>query len=331
MVYIGFFYVSLYKWDWAERRFSRSEVPLNIGKLLHNIWYSLLGAVQFSVFWELAFIYGWRFGKIDYVSDYQILDSAGSLIWFVLGCFYVPVYRIGHFYFTHRFSHIHSLYRFVHSLHHRNTDDIEPFSGLCMHPIEHLYYISCVGVSLFIWKHPFLMLWNAVHLLISPAAAHSGWEDAMQSDVFHFIHHAKFECNYGTVGVPFDSWFGTFRDTIGNIVATSTRTDEYKLVFRNLFPKVENMIYNMFAASIYLVYFGHFTGWLILFEPKLVAFYVSVLPILMAFILNYAVGNQKPLIWPFHKEPFHVFWFHVLVAVCVSVVPIYVLVISVIG
>ena len=33
-----------------------------------------------------------------------------------------------------------------------------------------------------------------MHLLLSPAASHSGWEDHMQSDQFHYIHHAKFEC-----------------------------------------------------------------------------------------------------------------------------------------
>ena len=38
---------------------------------------------------------------------------------------------------AHRLLHISALYRFVHSLHHRNID-IEPFSGLSMHPVEHL-------------------------------------------------------------------------------------------------------------------------------------------------------------------------------------------------
>ena len=42
-----------------------------------------------------------------------------------------------------RFVHISALYKYIHSLHHRNTD-IEPFSGLCMHPVEHLYYYRVV-------------------------------------------------------------------------------------------------------------------------------------------------------------------------------------------
>ena len=33
----------------------------------------------------------------------------------------------------------------------------------------------------------------------------------MQSDQFHYLHHAKFECNYGSASFPLDALFGTFR------------------------------------------------------------------------------------------------------------------------
>ena len=122
-------------------------------------------------------------------------------------------FREVHFYFAHRFIHIRALYKYVHSLHHRNTD-IEPFSGLCMHPIEHLYYYSCVGPSLVFKMSPFHTMWHLIHLLISPAASHSGWENCMQADQFHYLHHRKFECNYGTSGEPLDRWFGTYRGSM---------------------------------------------------------------------------------------------------------------------
>ena len=44
-------------------------------------------------------------------------------------------------------SHLRFMYKYVHSVHHRNTD-IEPFAGLSMHPVEHLYYFSCAGLIL---------------------------------------------------------------------------------------------------------------------------------------------------------------------------------------
>ena len=47
------------------------------------------------------------------------------------------------------FIPIKAVYKYVHSLHHRNTD-IEPFAGLSMHPVEHLYYYRLVNfVDLF--------------------------------------------------------------------------------------------------------------------------------------------------------------------------------------
>ena len=85
------------------------------------------------------------------------------------------------------------MYKYIHSIHHRNTD-IEPFAGLSMHPVEHLYYYSCVGPSFILFTSPFAFKWNAIHLLISPAASHSGWEDHIQSDQYHYLHHRYISC-----------------------------------------------------------------------------------------------------------------------------------------
>jgi len=63
------------------------------------------------------------------------------------------------------------MYKKVHSLHHRNTN-IGPWSGLSMHPIEHLLFFSSI----------------------------------LQ------MHHRYFECNYGTLEVPWDRVFGSYHD-----------------------------------------------------------------------------------------------------------------------
>ena len=62
-----------------------------------------------------------------------------------------------------------------------------------MHPIEHLYYYACVLPSLVFYCSPFAFLWNGVHLLLSPGASHSGFEDHFQADAFHYMHHRYFE------------------------------------------------------------------------------------------------------------------------------------------
>ena len=55
-----------------------------------------------------------------------------------------------HFYWTHRWTHWKPLYKIAHYLHHRNVN-IGPWSGLSMHPIEHLIYFSGVLVH---WGDP---------------------------------------------------------------------------------------------------------------------------------------------------------------------------------
>ena len=79
----------------------------------------------------------WATGVVPYASDAEVLGSRHLLAWNVFWVMVVPLWRDLHFYVAHRFVHIRAIYRFVHSLHHRNADP-EPFSGMTMHPIEHL-------------------------------------------------------------------------------------------------------------------------------------------------------------------------------------------------
>ena len=48
------------------------------------------------------------------------------------------------------------------------------------------------------------------HAALSPAQSHTGFEDHSGGDHFHYLHHAKLECNYGAQHIPLDLAFGTF-------------------------------------------------------------------------------------------------------------------------
>jgi len=88
-----------------------------------------------------------------------------------------------------------------------------------MHPVEHIYYFACVLPSLVLYCSPFAFVWNGVHLLLSPAASHSGYEDHSQSDLFHYLHHYYFECNYAGSDAAFmDKAFGTFKASFKNLL-----------------------------------------------------------------------------------------------------------------
>ncbi len=212
--YTGFWHVSLHILNFANRSYIPNR-PYNLTKLFHNMFWTLSGVFIWTIF-ENIFCYLWATNRLIY--------NANSINFF-LGLFGVPLWRSWHFYFAHRFLHFGPLYNQVHSLHHRNTD-IEPFSGLCMHPVEHLYYYSCILPSLFFICSPFAFLWNGVHLLLSPAASHSGWEDHFQSDTFHYLHHRYFECNYaGTDAAFMDIIFGTFKESINEKEIVNPRDD----------------------------------------------------------------------------------------------------------
>lgn len=207
--YFSFWHVTLYWLQMANRPFIVNRI-YNIDKVFHNIFWTTSGIAIWTVF-ENVFVYLWATGRLSYISDIQSISTSWGAAAFLAALMGVPVWRSMHFYFAHRFLHYTDLYKQVHSLHHRNTD-IEPFSGLCMHPVEHLYYFACILPSLVFYCSPFAFVWNGVHLLLSPAASHSGYEDHFQSDMFHYLHHRYFECNYaGTDAAFMDIAFGTFK------------------------------------------------------------------------------------------------------------------------
>ena len=80
-----------------------------------------------------------------------------------------------------------------------------------MHPVEHTLYFSCALLPLFFKMHPSLFLFNLFHAAISPMAGHDGLSGEVGGGGYgHYLHHAHFEVNYGTVKVPLDRLFGSW-------------------------------------------------------------------------------------------------------------------------
>ena len=105
------------------------------------------------------------------------------------------------------------LYRYVHSLHHKSYNP-GPWAGLCMHPVEHFLYYTCATLPpLLLSLHPLHFLYTKFHADIAPIGGHDGMDEPAGHADFHYLHHAKFECNYG---VPFpvnlDKLCGTWAD-----------------------------------------------------------------------------------------------------------------------
>ena len=128
---------------------------------------------------------------------------------------------VAHFYFIHRLLHVRWLYNHAHYLHHHNVNT-GPFSGLSMHPVEHVFYFSMVVLWWVVPADPFIVILTGMANAVPTAMTHSGFEryeigrregrTVSGSDYFHHLHHRYFECNYGLRPVPFDKLFGTFHD-----------------------------------------------------------------------------------------------------------------------
>lgn len=347
--YYGWWHVTLYFW-WGKRPFNPAR-QYRFSKVAHNIWYTTLGTLQWTG-WEGLYAYCLATGRLPFVADATSFESWTGIVKFVAWCFAVPLYREVHFYFAHRLIHVKCLYKYVHSTHHRNTD-IEPFAGLCMHPIEHLYYYTSSGHAFYMLATPWAFLWNGIHLILSPAASHSGYEDCMQSDQYHYLHHRFFECNYGTPTFMMDRTFGTFRDQLstksktykgqhveGKSVKMDSKTSAKQDAKATLTGpyQMDQTIFNLFTLSCpMLVYAALTQRWgahrinierLGVSNAAAVAAYVTLGPILvsLALLLGSSCrlsGLKKAITYPFHKDSASNFGFHIVVGICMSVMPAY--------
>ena len=148
-----------------------------------------------------------------------VIKPLSNPIWFALSLVLLPIWSAFHFYWVHRLLHVPFLYTHVHSLHHRNVN-VGPWSGLSMHPVEHLLYISSLCIHWIIPSDPILVIFHVIYLGPGAAMSHTGYEDLLIKDkrrlalgtFYHQLHHRYYECNYGNQEMPWDRWFGTFHN-----------------------------------------------------------------------------------------------------------------------
>lgn len=139
-------------------------------------------------------------------------------LWFLAVFLLIPVWESFYFYWIHRLLHTNLFYRF-HALHHRNTD-IGPWSGMSMHPIEHLFYFGTALIHFVVPTHPVHMICHLMFYALYAITTHTGFEGIWAGgrkrlhlgNFHHQMHHRYFEVNYGTLEVPWDKIFGTFHD-----------------------------------------------------------------------------------------------------------------------
>ena len=181
-------------------------------QLLDNVFWSLVSGVTIWTAFEAAIWWFWANGLVGW------LPWADNPVWFAALFPLVALFETAHFYAIHRLIHWKPLYRF-HALHHNNVN-VGPWSGISMHPVEHVFYLSSILIHLVVASHPLHMLYHGFFLTVGASFGHTGYNDVQikgrnvfdVANLFHQLHHRYYHCNYGQTLAPLDKWFGSFHD-----------------------------------------------------------------------------------------------------------------------
>ncbi len=213
-------YLHTYRRQGQDRKFDTRTLDRKNRKFLggsqvrDNMFWSCVSGVTVWTAYEVVFMWAYANELLPFY-----LDWADHPVWFGLTFIAIVFWSSFHFYFVHRLLHWKPLYKIAHAVHHRN-DNIGPWSGLSMHPIEHVLYLSSVLLHILIASHPihifFHMHWNT----LGAAASHAGFDSLMfrgrrlmgLTSFHHQLHHRYYNCNYGNEYTPCDRWFGTEHD-----------------------------------------------------------------------------------------------------------------------
>jgi len=200
-----------HKYD--PRPFPRKGRSFTFGdQFWDNVFWTLASGVTIWSLWE-AFIW-WAMAN-GLAPTWTWDDGA---IWFVAIFFLIPIWESFYFYWMHRLLHTDLFYRF-HALHHRNTD-VGPWSGLSMHPVEHVMYFGTALIHFVVPTHPVHLVAHLMFFGLYAITTHTGFEGVWAAgrkrlhlgNFHHQMHHRFFEVNYGTLEIPWDALFGTFHD-----------------------------------------------------------------------------------------------------------------------
>ena len=199
------------------------------GQVRDNMFWSLASGVTVWTGYEVLLFWAMANGYAP------VLTWETSPLWFLALFFLVPIWESFYFYWIHRLLHVPLLYRMAHALHHRNVN-VGPWSGLSMHPIEHLLFLGSGLIHFIVPAAPVHILYHMQYLSLTAVTTHAGFEGLVVQDknrlalgaFHHQMHHRYFECNYGSLEVPWDKLFGSFHD--GTVEANERMRERRKRI-----------------------------------------------------------------------------------------------------
>ena len=115
------------------------------------------------------------------------------------------------------------LYKHIHSVHHAAKNPTA-FSGIAMHPVESVLYLSYAFFPMLFGAHPVAVTYIFLNLIAAAMLGHAGFEfPAAQASQAHFLHHSLVLVNFAEMHLPLDLWFGTFAADEADAAASMKR------------------------------------------------------------------------------------------------------------
>ena len=203
----------------SDLKFDHRDQARNNGRflfrsqVLDNMYWTLASGVTFWTLFE--FLYFWASGQWV-CSDNNFRTESGLV--YALACI-DPALVLIPFLLGSTAPYWPPLYRIAHSVHHRNIN-VGPWSGISMHPVEHMIYFTSILIHFAVASHPIHVFFHLFVQALGPCLSHSGFDGLLVKDrkrvelgdFFHQLHHRYFECNYGTSDMPWDVWFDSFHN-----------------------------------------------------------------------------------------------------------------------
>ncbi len=224
----GLTHLWLYRWRrqgdslrYDTRPLARKRLFLFGDQVKDNMFLTLTFGVAVWTAWEVFMWWAYANGVAPRL---EVGGSMSGVVWFTALLLIIPIYSNNHFAVGHWLLHRGPAYRHIHSVHHKNVN-VGPWSGLAMHPLEHVLLFADVWLFLLVPSSPFHMLFAMMHHGVGAPLSHTGY-DAIElgrgrtgsplrlavGDFHHQLHHRFIECNYGGMESPLDDWLDSFHD-----------------------------------------------------------------------------------------------------------------------
>jgi sterol desaturase/sphingolipid hydroxylase (fatty acid hydroxylase superfamily) len=222
-VLAGIAYVIFYKWK------SIALAPLKIqdqypaaGIITSEIVNSVVTLIIFCATSWLIFL----LEKSDHTRIYRNIHDH-SYGYFIGSIIIMIFIHDAYFYWTHRFMHLRSIYRWVHATHHHSHNPT-PWASFSFHPVEAIVAAGVVPlITLTLPCHPYALFVFLTFMTFINVMGHLGYETFPEtftknkigkwqnSSTNHNIHHQTANHNFGLYFTFWDRLMNTFQGRIG--------------------------------------------------------------------------------------------------------------------